>query len=244
LDIIEGDLLMKKAKTVVILGDSHLPYGDKVVVKKAIEVIRALKPYYVVQIGDLYDFYFHSSYPKKLLKCTAEEEYYNGRTEAEAMWQDIRRLSPTSKCFQLKGNHDDRPYKRIMERNPEIMLFAGPGMKRMFTFKGVETIHDSTEELLLNTVHGSVLFHHGHRAKLGDHLIYNQTSTVVGHSHSGGVVFKQYADGLKFELNCGYSGDPYQGPLQYGSQQKKYWTHGCGVIDTLGPRFVPLKGKK
>ena len=235
---------MKKAKTVVILGDAHLPYGDKGVVSQAIDVIKSVKPYYVIQIGDLYDFYFHSSYPKKLLDITPTEEYEAGRIEAEIFWSKALKSSPKSKCFQLKGNHCDRPYKRLMETHPELMLFAGPGLKKMFEFKGVETIHDSTQELLLKTVQGDVLFHHGHRAKLGDHLIYNQTSTVVGHSHSGGVVFKQYSDGLKFELNCGYSGDPSQGPLKYGSQQKKYWTHGCGVIDTLGPRFVPLKGRK
>lgn len=233
-----------KPKTALILGDSHLPYGEESVLSQAISLVKALKPYYVIQIGDLYDFYFHSSYPKKLLDITPSEEYEAGREEAEKMWKTINKVSPHSKCFQLKGNHDDRPYKRLMETHPELMLIAGKGFKEMFTFKGVETIHDSTEELHLQTVQGKVLFHHGHRAQLGDHLIYNQTSTVVGHSHQGGVVFKQYSDELKFELNCGYSGDPSQGPLKYGKQQKKYWTHGCGVIDTLGPRFVPLKGKK
>jgi len=235
---------MKKAKTVVILGDAHLPYGDEKVVRGAIEVISQIKPYYVIQIGDLYDFYFHSRYPKKLLNITPTQEYEKGRFQAEELWERVLKASPKSKCIQVKGNHDDRPYKRIMDSHPEIMLFAGPEMKRMFEFKGVETIHDSTEELELSTTQGKVLFHHGHRSRLGDHLTYNQISTVVGHSHTGGVVFKQYSDGIKFELNCGYSGDPYQGPLKYGSQQKKYWTHGCGVIDELGPRFVPLKGKR
>lgn len=235
---------MCKPKTALILGDAHLPYGKESVLSQAIDLVKQLKPYYVIQIGDLYDFYFHSRYPKKLLNISAQEEYEKGREQAKQLWKQVQKASPRSKCIQIKGNHDDRPYKRIINTHPELMLFAGPEMKRMFTFKGVETIHDSTQELELQTVQGKVLFHHGHRAMLGDHLQYNQTSTVVGHSHQGGVIFKQYANDLKFELNCGYSGDPSQGPLKYGSQQKKYWTHGCGVIDELGPRFVPLKGKK
>jgi predicted MPP superfamily phosphohydrolase len=233
-----------KPRTVLILGDAHLPYGEESVLSQAISLVKQLKPYYVVQIGDLYDFYFHSRYPKKLLNTTPEEEYIAGREEASDMWKNVQKASPTSKCLQLLGNHDERPYKRLLESHPELMLFAGEGLKKMFTFKGVETIHDSTEELQLETVQGEVLFHHGHRSKLGDHMVFNQMSTVVGHSHQGGVVFKQYSDGPRFELNCGYSGDPSQGPLKYGSQQKKYWTHGCGVIDELGPRFVPLKGRK
>jgi predicted phosphodiesterase len=231
---------MKNFKKVAILGDKHLPYEDVSVSRAIMKIIAREKPDCIVQIGDLYDFWHASRYPKSMLTFVPEVEVKIGRRQAEKFWNNIHKLAPRAVCYQIKGNHDDRPYKRMLERAPELEPFIGESLKGLFEFKGVTTIHNSRQELEISINGNRILFHHGHRSQLGAHLLFNQQSTVVGHSHIGGVVFKGYADGIKFELNCGYSGDLTQGPLQYGEQSRKYWTHGMGIIDELGPRFIPI----
>jgi hypothetical protein len=225
----------------LFLGDKHLPYEQGDIAQQIIDIVRKVKPYYILQVGDLYDFYWFSRYPKHLVDFGPAVEVQRGREAAEKFWKDIQRASPRSKCFQMKGNHCDRPQRQLLVKAPEFEIFMRDKFKSLFEFKGVETIHDSKQELELNICGEKVLTHHGHRSGLGDHMVYNQQSTVNGHSHMGGVVFKNYKDQVRFELNCGYSGNPEELALRYGEQRRKYWTWGLGQIDARGPRFIPLR---
>ncbi len=70
---------------------------------------------------------------------------------------------------------------------------------------------------------------------------YNTRSTIVGHSHVGGVVFRQSSKGTIFELNAGYLADETAEPLRYRPQTISKWTLGYGLIDEKGPRFCPIE---
>jgi hypothetical protein len=122
--------------------------------------------------------------------------------------------------------------KRIIEAYPEAELFMD--FEKWFKFDGVTTHSDIRQELIIN----GICFIHGYRSKLGDHRDFNKMSTVVGHSHLGGVNFKNYGSEILFELNAGYIGDPESKALSYTSQKIVNWTHGLGVIDSFGARFI------
>jgi DNA repair exonuclease SbcCD nuclease subunit len=225
--------MARKMKRTVILGDFHSPWFSRPALAKAIELIEAVRPDFVVQAGDLYDFYSFSRYARSHNVITPALEVKQGRKHALEMWNQVRRASPSSKCFQIRGNHDVRAEERVAEALPVVESLLN--VRELFLFDGVETIMDPTEELILD----GVVFQHGFRSKLGDHAKFNQRSTVVGHSHTGGVVFYRNFDGIYWELNAGWLGDETAPVFRYRPQNKlSTWTRGAGLIDELGPRFV------
>jgi hypothetical protein len=216
----------------VIIGDCHFPFVHKPSLDKSIAFIKEFQPKYVIQIGDLYDMLSHGKFPRSLNVYTPKDEMNEGRKMALDMWAKIKEVAPKAECHQVLGNHDIRPMKRIIEAYPEAELFMD--FEKWFKFDGVTTHSDIRQELIIN----GICFIHGYRSKLGDHRDFNKMSTVVGHSHLGGVNFKNYGSEILFELNAGYIGDPESKALSYTSQKIVNWTHGLGVIDSFGARFI------
>lgn len=226
-------------RRILVLGDLHCPFQNKKAVDWVIGLAKDKQPDAIVQIGDATDMFAFSRYPK-VLPMLPEEELSLARLALEDIWKRLRSASPKAKCYQLIGNHDERPLKKIVTHAPELAPFVDKGIRQLFTFPGVKTIHDPKEELILN----GIIFQHGHRSRLGDHCTYNQKSTVCGHSHTGGVVFRRNLKGVFYELNAGLLGDFEQPAFGYRAQRKQHtWTLGAGFIDELGPRFIPYGGK-
>jgi predicted MPP superfamily phosphohydrolase len=221
------------AHTTVILGDFHSPWFSRPALASAIELIEAVQPTHVVQIGDLYDFYSFSRYARSHNVITPALEVKQGRKHAEEMWSKVAKAAPRSKRFQILGNHDTRIQDRIAEKAPELESLLDT--EALFRFDGVHTVMDPKEELVLD----GVIYQHGFRSKLGDHARYNQRSTTVGHSHTGGVIFHRNLDGIYWELNAGWLGDETAPVFRYRDQKRiSTWTRGAGLIDEHGPRFV------
>lgn len=219
---------------VLIVGDLHCPWENKEAIKKIVVIAKKEKPTHIVQIGDLYDMYQFSRYAKRL-DMTPEQELKKGRKAAENFWQVMKKAAPKARCYQLIGNHDVRPYKSLLNKCPELeSLFK---YKDLFEFKGVETMPTSLQELVI----GDVTYHHGYLTGLGYHMAMWQSKAVVGHSHLGGVVFRNYGKGRTlWELNVGHCADVDQFVFDYGETKFKNWTLGCGIVDAYGPRFIPL----
>lgn len=220
---------------ILALGDIHAPFQNKKAVDWAAGLAKEFQPTHIVQVGDAYDYFAFSRYPK-VLPMLPKQELAAGRVAMEEIWAKFRAVAPKAKCYQLMGNHDERPLKKVANSAPELMPFVDKGVREYFTFSGVKTIHDPKEELIL---HG-IVFQHGHRSRLGDHASYNQRSTVVGHSHTGGVVFRRNLKGVFWELNAGLLGDFEQPAFGYRAQRKMHtWTLGVGYVTSLGPAFIP-----
>lgn len=218
---------------IAILGDIHFPYHNKKALNAAIEAIKKEKPTHIVQIGDLYDQYSFSRFTRKNLE-TPEQELSKARSAGISLWSSLKRTG--ARCYQLLGNHDIRLIKRAEERLPEAQTLVKNSVYELYTFKGVKTIYDDREELVI----GGITFMHGYRSKLGDHMRFNRTNTVVGHSHTGGVIFEQSVGKTIWELNAGYLADETAEPLRYRPQTTSKWTLGYGLVDEKGPRFIPL----
>jgi len=221
---------------ILIFGDLHAPFHNKRALKKALELVHTLKPTHVIQIGDLYDQYAFSRFTKKNVDLP-QKELSRGIKAAKDMWDAVQKAHKGVKCFQILGNHDVRLAKRIAEKVPEAQeLFQG-FMNELYTFKGVKTIYDDREELRI----GDIVFTHGYRSKLGDHSRFFGKRTVVGHSHTGGVVYEQRDGTTIWELNAGFLADEDSEPLRYRPNTTSRWTLGVGFIDEHGPRFIPFK---
>lgn len=226
-------------KKIIVLGDIHFPYHNAKALKEVLYAIKTEKPTHVVQIGDLYDQYSFSRFTRKNIDLP-QQELSKGRKYALDLWQRIKDLSPSSKKFQILGNHDLRLIKRAQEKLPEAQELVTSSILELYKFPGVKTIEDDRSILQIE----DVSFHHGYLSKLGDHMRYQNRNMVVGHSHVGGVVFEQRNNKILFELNAGYLADETSEPLRYRPTNTSRWTLGFGLIThhnkKLRPSFVPL----
>jgi predicted phosphodiesterase len=221
-------------ETILVIGDTHFPW----VHTECLEAIHAFnsekKPTVIVQVGDLYDLYCHSKFPKSLNVYAPEEEERLAREGAAKMWERLIRDNPSAKCYQLLGNHDIRPAKRVQEKNPEMEHVIKAHLGVITQFPGVTTINDYRQELVID----GIVFHHGYRSQLGSHRDYTMSNFVCGHSHKGGVVYRRLKDQTIWEMNAGFVGDAESKAMSYSSQKIHDMTLGWGYIDEHGPRFI------
>lgn len=222
--------------TTVVLGDVHAPFHHVEAMKFAIDVIADLKPARVVQVGDIRDMFSWQKYPRSHNVFTPKEELELGTKACRDMWSAVQSASHGVQCYQILGNHDARPYKRVLETCPELEMFID--LKPLYTFPGVTLIEDPREELELD----GVFFHHGYNTRPGGNRDFMNACAVTGHSHRAGVFYRSIWGGhMLWELNSGTLGDSASKGLSYTPQKHTQQTLGVGVIDKYGPRFIPYR---
>lgn len=220
-------------KTKIVIPDPHFPFHHKKKLNKAKRLIGKIKPDQIIQIGDLYDLFSASKYPGPRL-FTLEDEVYKSRNLAEKFWEDVKSESPDSVCYQMMGNHDIRPRKRVLEKVPELLPYFN--FDDLWAFEGVKTIHDYREELILD----GIVFHHFFKTKLGDTVRTYLKNCAGGHTHRPGIFFMPLDGKIIWEMNCGYLADNSAPGLRYTQTKWTNWSHAIGLIDSLGPRVIPL----
>ena len=160
---------------------------------------------------------------------------------AVKMWDMVRYLAPDSECWQLRGNHDERPMKRILKRAPEYEQWVSVGLNNMFNFPGVFTKSEQRDELIIQLNNIEIMCFHGWALKQGQHLAELKRNIVFGHTHYGWTHHLGQNDTTISELNCGYIANRHAFPMSFTrlrSTQK--WTQGLGLWDQHGPRFIPF----
>jgi len=222
-------------KKTLCIGDVHAPWVDEDSLKKVYAAITRDKPLRVVQIGDLYDMFAHSKFPKTF-EVTPDEEMREAADFGQAFWKTIKRLAPRAELIQIMGNHDIRVLKRCEEKYPEIFSFARPVWESLYTFAKVKTYFDPREVV----VRDSVAFIHGWKTRLGDHMRHIGMNCVRGHDHKLGVHFERLNGRVLAELDCGYIGDEKSKPLSYTQTKADKWHKGYGFWDDYGPRAIPF----
>lgn len=219
----------------LFVPDIHFPFAHQKTLEKIYRFAEKEKPEVVVQVGDLYDSYSHSKFPRSHNIFTPREETELARKQAETFWSEIAKAAPDSKKYQLCGNHDARMLKRILEVYPGAEDWIVKMLEELMSFQGVKTILDAREELMLP---GEVACIHGFRSQTGQHRDYLMHNVVAGHLHIGNVSFRQMRGRVLWELNCGLAGDPESKGLSYTPTKITNWTLGWGWLDQYGPRFV------
>lgn len=220
---------------IAIAGDMHEPFScDRV--KQDFKLYCAkFQPEYIVQIGDAFDMYSHSKFPRSHNVFTPQQEEETARKRLEEFWGELRNSCKNARCVMLVGNHDLRPIKRVLESVPTIEHWAAKYLKELLTFDGVETVHDHREEYLI----AGIAFIHGFKSGYNAHADHLMRNTVLGHTHRGHTTFKNYRNQTIWELNAGYMADPESKGLTYTATKTTGWTLGFASIDEHGPRFIP-----
>lgn len=225
---------------VCVISDIHWPWCNQKVIDKFIEYVASVakhKPI-VILAGDAWDAYSHAKFPRSFNTYSPQEEQRIAREQNELFWKRIREVydGRQDRLIQMLGNHDIRPLKAALDRYPEAETWIIEGLKKHFAFDGVTTIMDTREEVIIDS---QIMVHHGYKSQIGQHRDYTMMNSIVGHTHQGGVSFKQIHGRVLWELNTGFAGDPHGKGLSYTPQKITTWTPGFGVVDPYGPRFIP-----
>lgn len=223
------------SEPILVIGDAHFPFVHQATLEKIIRFAEKEKPAHIVQAGDLYDFFAHSKFPRSQNYYSPDQEMELGRKGAAEMWSALRAACPSAKLYQILGNHDVRPLKRVLESAPSLEGLVARALLPLFQFEGVTTIDDPRQELVIQ----GVTFVHGYASRPGyvrDHVLGN---SVTAHTHRMSVVYRALADRIIWELNPGFIGDETAKALSYTAQKTTGFTLGWGWIDEHGPRAIP-----
>ncbi len=228
-------------ESTLFIPDVHFPFEHQETLKQIYDFAEKMQPKTIIQLGDLYDNFSHAKFPRSHNIFTPREEFNLSRKKAEQFWTTLQKKAPKAKCYQITGNHSIRPIKRILEVYPEAEDWITEVVQKMMRFDGVTSITDPREELMLP---GNICVIHGYRSQLGSHRDFTMMNVVCGHTHRGGVVYRQVRNEIIWELNAGLAGDPTSKGLSYTSQKIVEWTLGWGWLDQWGPRFIPARKTK
>lgn len=219
---------------VASISDIHFPFKNNRVLDRFYRNLEKKQHDHVVLGGDAWDMFSHGRFPRSHNVFTPKEEEELSRKMNEEFWSEVHKAAPKAKCYQLMGNHDVRPMKKILAVYPEAENWIQKIMQQLFSFDGVKTLFDFREELILN----GVMFHHGYLSKLGDHRDYVLQDIVVGHTHRAGIVYRHFRGRTFFEMNNGLAGDPEAKGLTYTPQKSVHWTPAFSEIEEDGPRVI------
>ena len=220
----------------LVIPDLHAPFHCTHGLAEIIKFSKHHKPTHIIQIGDALDIYAFSRFSKSLniSDMTAKQELQSGRRVLENMWKKLQSNSPRAKCYQLVGNHEHRVEKRIMETLPELVDIYDPS--ELWKFDNVISITDPRKELIID----NIMFIHGYKSRLGDHVRFNHMSVVHGHCHRPGISFIPIKGRSLYEMDCGHCLDVQSIAAGYTSQRITGWTKSFGWIDKYGPRVICL----
>jgi predicted phosphodiesterase len=211
-------------RPVLFFGDVHCPYHDARAWKLMLKVARWLKPYTIVCLGDMADFYSVSSHDKSRERAASFDWEL---AEVRRLVDDVLALGARDLRY-IEGNHEDR-LQRYLASHPELA--------------GVV----STDSLLGLRRGGWAFTPYKRTTKLGKlHLTHDvgvagrnaafkaldtyQHSVVSGHTHRLQYIVEGNAVGeVKLSAAFGWLGDVEQIDYMHNHKARKDWALGFGV---------------
>jgi predicted phosphodiesterase len=222
----------KRKIKVFVISDTHFPFHNKRAYEEMLRLLKQERPTHVVQIGDLLDQYVYSRYNRQ---PEVGDDTVRGLVAADKMWRDIKKLAPTSKCFQVLGNHDVRLRKRIEDAGIATARLSQDAVKD-YQFKGVTTLKSDRDFLEID----GVVYTHGWKSKSIDHAKHFNKPTVHGHRHRPCIEVDR--PGL-WSMDVGFLADERSVPLSYTLSTLTKWTLACGIVEDGHPKLIFLGGK-
>lgn len=228
-------------KLAIVLSDLHYPYHSKKYISIATQLIRDLKPDYVIQVGDALDAAGISTYlqdPNKESRLIDEIKAYSEQLDA---WQRI--MKNGSEFHQLQGNHcrrldkiiskDCRAIHELVKTIPELLNFKERNKENKVKF-----IWHKYSDWDSCKIH-DVIIHHG---------VYFDTNLAVSNlKRYPGI---KYVQGHSHRYQHAAAGGVWSVSLGHGSDASKTahiaapntWQQAIGVITFVDRRghFEPL----
>lgn len=215
-----------KNGTVVVFSDAHiLPHQDYSAAAQALlKVCKEIKPEYVINGGDTYDFSSISRHDKLgwEQQFTIKEEIEAGET----FLNELYNVTLGARHMMLEGNHDTRMNKFLAKHLPQFKGVKG------FDFR--DHIPKGWEYTMSILVNKNTMFLHMFNS--GVHAGYNNVvksgmSVVCGHTHQ--LEVKPFSDynGTRFGIQTGTLATIKNNPLfNYTLNTPLNWQSGFVVL--------------
>jgi hypothetical protein len=208
----------------LLMGDLHIPFHDKIALETTLKYGRGLKPDCIILNGDILDFYAVSFWERdpRVVQLADEVEY------GKCFLEDLRQMFPKARIIYKEGNHEERFWRRVLQKMPELMgVRDGSGLDMvslgtMLDFKeyGVELV-DNKQPILCGE-HLHVLHGHEFRQPLSNPVnparglyLKAQCNAIAGHLHQSS---QHTQTGLAKTISC--------------------WSH--GGLCNLRPKYSPI----
>lgn len=213
---------------ILFMGDPHIPYS-KIEYWKELHVFnKHYKADMVLSPGDLFDQYAYSRYVKSTKGDAIEVEIEKSIAQVKA----ISKFFP--KLTSLKGNHDDRIYKRAVEVGIPNKCILDP-LKTVQAPIGWKWANK--DYLVID----SVVYTHGWFSAPVKHTEYFNESCAHGHLHSkAGITFISRNNRTLFNLCVGSFADTKSIALQYGAVKYSTSTAAFASITNGVPQIYSL----
>lgn len=104
------DRIQGGTRTLMWIGDMHIPYQRKDALNLTYQILSDVKPNYVTGLNDLFDFRQYGRWDNVQTAAAQlwESDIWNALGMARLHHQTIRRLSPTTVILGLESNHTKR----------------------------------------------------------------------------------------------------------------------------------------
>ena len=168
-------------KRIFIWPDTHAPWYDKRAVSCALKALKIFKPDHFVILGDFMDVHSlsrHDKSPAKLKTTSFAKEI----SVAKELLKRINNAAGSAKKYFIMGNHENRVYKYLTSKAPEI--FDMLNVPDLLEFDKLGFSHfDYLDHLRL----GNLILAHdiGHAGKTAhsQSLTMAGMSIAIGHTH-------------------------------------------------------------
>jgi predicted phosphodiesterase len=224
----------KKLEKWLVVSDVHRPFHNKVLWSKLLQLIKDLgnSLYGIVLAGDFLDLYTLGSYNSESLAnlsgLTLQDEYIDG---LEGMDDLNKVLRKNAKKYFLFGNHEDRYFRHIKEK--DNAKYGGAllnPIEALYLYEnGWEVKTDWMSDYFtlgehLDVIHG--IYTSVHSAKT--HLDKTNHSVIFGHTHR----VQCYHSGNKAAYNIGGLYDIKSKGFNYMPRlQRQTWANGFAIVN-------------
>ena len=217
-------------KRILVISDLHIPYHHKDSFEFLREIKKEYKPDFVVNIGDLLDFYAISMH-------SHDPDLYSAGHELDKSKEYIKQLEDIfPQMVEVESNHSSLVYRRALKF----------GMSKQFLKDYGEFLGTKkwkwVDDLTLTMSNGQrCFFTHGRSA---DVLKVSQTmgmSAVQGHYHTKFLVsWWANPDNLFFAMNVGCLINQKSQSFAYAKNFKTRFILGSAMIVDGYPKLLPM----
>ncbi len=210
-----------------ILCDPHIPYHDKPTIEAWVADCKRMAVKSILLNGDVLDFYQLSDYLRDPSKPRMREEIVKGRQFLEY----LRATFPHARIVYKLGNHDERLYRYLATRAPDLLDLEDMRLDRLLRADqyGVEWVEDKRLVMV-----GKLPVIHGHEYRGGGGVmparwLYLRTgeSALMGHLHQPTFYSFRTITGKEvgmWSVGCACHLAPLYAPLNQ-------WAHGWAIAE-------------
>lgn len=216
-------------KQYLIIPDLHFPFQDDKYLTLILKIVKLIKPYGIVQLGDALDFFQISKYEKNPARKNEVTDDITMWSRTLDKWEAA--LEVGGEIRLLEGNHCDRLRRFVWAQAKELhkMVATMPEMLQLRERNKRGKLKWTWHPLAKwdSCQIGDCILHHGHYFNTHvavNNLIKYPKSLITGHTHR----FQYVSNGDRFSVSLGHGSNE---SLTAHSPVPTGWQQALGILN-------------